>query len=155
MTPNTETLLPQLVASYINSRRADFPQLASASECPCVVGPTDADETFPKIYLLNTGTDIPHPRRMTLRIAVEIQVRAEVTADDVRNQWTAAVRHILADAAAFKSFLLALTEAGRTGYRVRKTYIDAPSSAIDSEKHLAARTTVFVVQVRTDETTPA
>jgi len=151
--PNTETLIPQLLADYASTRRTDL-SLPSSTLLPFVVGPVIIEQAFPRVVFVTTSTAIPHPKRMDIVIGVEVQTSAsdEVIADE--SAWGAAIRHILADKTSFMAWLAAQTLAVRTGYSIRSYRLSDVSMTIDGKGgEIRARHADVAIQVRTDELT--
>lgn len=148
--PNTETLIPQLIANYATTRRTDL-SLPDSTALPFVVGPIITEQAFPRVVFVTTATGSTHPKRLDLTISVELQVAASTQSIEDESQWAASLRLILADKAAFLVWLGAQTEAIRTGYSVRSYRLSDMSMAIDKESGIRARRADLTVQVRTDE----
>jgi hypothetical protein len=148
--PNTETKIPQIIADYAHTRRTDL-SLPDSTALPFVVGPVITEQTFPRVVFVTTSTGVPHPKRLDMVISVELQTSAsdEVIADE--SAWAAAIRFVLADRAAFMTWLGAQTEAIRTGYSIRSYRVSDTSMAIDDKTGIRARRADIAVQVRTDE----
>lgn len=154
--PNTETKLPQLLADYATTRREDL-GLPSATALPFVVAPYIGDQEFPRAVFVTSAVSSTHPKRLNLTVSVEIQSDAKTQEIADENTWAAGLRYILADAAAFQTWLNAQETATRTGFRIRKYRLsDEPAvMAIDEKTQTRARRTDVIVHVRTDEAAPA
>jgi len=152
---NTETLIPQLLADYATTRRADL-SLPTADELPFVVAPYIGEQTFPRIMFATTAATSPHPLRMSLTISAELQTASEDQATAEENTWTAGIRYILADAAAFQAWLFAQSESVRSGYQITKYKIAPEVSAMgmDGEARTRGRKTEITVNVRSNELAP-
>jgi len=148
--PNTETLIPQLIANYATTRRTDL-SLPDSTALPFVVGPIITEQAFPRVVFVTTATGSTHPKRLDLTISVELQVAASTQSIEDESQWAASLRFIIADKAAFLVWLGAQTEAIRTGYSVRSYRLSDMSMAIDDKTGIRARRADLTVQVRTDE----
>jgi len=151
--PNTETLLPQLLAEYTDSRRVDL-GLPTAEELPFVTGPTKEEQIFPRVMFVAAETSFPHPRRMNLTVTAELQTGTDTQDVPEENIWTAGIRYALADKLAFLAWLDAQTEEKRTGYEVRKMRLDDAGMAADDKNKLRGRRTSVILHVRTDELAP-
>jgi hypothetical protein len=148
--PNTETLIPQLIANYATTRRTDL-SLPDSTALPFVVGPTIVEQAFPRVVFVTSSVGIPHPKRMDLTISVELQVAAATATISDESAWAASLRFILADKAAFLTWLAAQTLAIRTGYSVRHYRLSDASQAIDDKQGVRARRADLVIGIRTDE----
>lgn len=151
--PNADTLIPALLSEYVQSRRADL-GLPLASALPFVLAPSNDDQVFPRVLFATTEQGFPHPRRARLKIAVELQTSAERQDLPQEHQWTAGLRYALADKAAFLAWLGLQTEAKRTGYAVRKMFLEDAGMGVDDSSKVRARTTVVVIEIRSDELAP-
>lgn len=153
--PNTETLIPQLLANYATTRREDF-ELPDSTALPFVVPPVTSEQEFPRVVFVTSSAASPHPRRLNLTITVQIETDAKTQDTTEENAWAAAIRYILADAAAFENWLQAQSEEIRTGYRITKYRIaeEASSMGIDEKATTRGRKTDVVIHVRTDELAP-
>lgn len=154
--PNTETLLPQLLANYATTRREDF-ELPDSTALPFLVAPLTEEQTFPRVVFVTSGAASPHPKRLNLTISVELQSDAKTQDTTAENAYAAALRYILADIDAFQTWLQGQSEAIRTGYRITKYRIaeEASSMGIDEKGQTRGRKTDVVIHVRTDELAPA
>ena len=148
--PNTETLIPQLLADYATTRRTDL-SLPTSAALPFVVAPFVTEQTFPRVVFVTTSTAIPHPKRMDLVIGVELQTSASDESISDESAWAASLRFILADKAAFLVWLGAQTLAVRTGYSIRSYRLSDSALSIDDKQGVRARRADIAIQVRTDE----
>lgn len=153
--PNTETLLPQLLANYATTRREDF-SLPDSTALPFLVAPLTDEQSHPRVVFVTSAAASPHPRRLNLTISIELQSDAKSQSTTDENAWAASLRYILADAAAFQTWLQSQTESVRTGYRILKYRIaeEAASMGIDEKGQTRGRKTDVVIHVRTDELAP-
>lgn len=152
--PNTETLIPQIIADYAHTRRDDL-SLPSSTALPFLVAPFITEQNFPRVVFVTTSTSVPHPKRLDMVISAELQVSASDETISDESAWAAAIRFILADKAAFLSWLGAQTLAVRTGYSIRSYRVSDASMAIDDKQGVRARRADISLQVRTDELTAA
>lgn len=148
--PNTETKIPQLLADYATTRRTDL-SLPTSTALPFVVGPVITEQAFPRVVFVTTSTSVPHPKRLDMVISVELQVSAGDETISDESAWAAAIRFILADRAAFMTWLGAQTLAVRTGYSIRSYRLSDTALAIDDKQGVRARRADISLQVRTDE----
>lgn len=153
MPPNTETLIPQLIADYAETRRVDL-SLPDSTALPFIVAPYEGDQLFPRVVFVTASVTSPHPKRMNLTVSVELQTSAEDQGTTEENEWSAGLRYILADVAAFEDYIQALDEADRTGYRITKCRIAQDSAGMGIEDRQRGRKTELFVNVRTDELAP-
>ena len=153
MPPNTETLIPQLIADYATTRRTDL-SLPDATALPFIVAPYEGEQLFPRVVFVTTSASSPHPKRMNLTVSVELQTSAEDQGTTEENTWAAGLRYILADVAAFQTWLQAQTLTVRTGYRIRKYKIAQDVAGMGIEDRQRGRKTEIMVNVRTDELAP-
>jgi len=153
MPPNTETLIPQLIADYATTRREDL-SLPDSTALPFIVAPYEGEQLFPRVMFVTTSATSPHPKRMNLTVSVELQTSAEDQGTTEENTWAAGLRYILADAAAFEEWIQALDEADRTGYRITKYKIAQDVAGMGIEERQRGRKTELMVNVRTDELAP-
>lgn len=151
--PNTETLMPTLLAEYVDSRRTDL-SLPNDTTLPFSVAPDVQDKEYPRVAFVAAETSFPHPRRMILTITAELQTGTDqqVIADE--NTWTAGLRFALADKAAFLTWLENQSEEKRTGFQVTKMRLDDAGMAVDDKAAVRGRRTVVVMHVRSDELAP-
>jgi len=154
--PNTETLIPQLLANYATTRREDF-ELPDSTALPFLVAPLTSEQEFPRVMFVTSGASSPHPKRLNLTVSVQIESDAKTQDTTEENAWAAALRYILADTAAFQTWLQGQSEAIRTGYRITKYRIaeEAASMGIDEKATTRGRKTDVVIHVRTDELAPS
>lgn len=150
--PNTETLIPQLIADYATTRRTDL-SLPDSTALPFIVGPTIIEQAFPRVVFVTTSSAIPHPKRMDLVVSVELQASASDETISDESAWAAAIRFILADRSAFMTWLGAQTLAVRTGYSIRSYRVSDAALSIDDKQGVRARRADVSLQVRTDELT--
>lgn len=148
--PNTETIIPQLLADYATTRRTDL-SLPDSTALPFIVGPTIIEQAFPRVVFVTTSSAIPHPKRMDLVVSVELQTSASDETITDESAWAAAIRFILADKASFLSWLGAQTLEVRTGYSIRSYRVSDAALSIDDKQGVRARRADISVQVRTDE----
>lgn len=153
MPPNTETLIPQLIADYAETRRTDL-SLPDSTALPFIVAPYEGEQLFPRVVFVTTSASSPHPKRMNLTISVELQTSAEDQGTTEENGWAAGLRYIIADTAAFEDYIQALSEADRTGYRITKYRIAQDVAGMGIEERQRGRKTELFVNVRTDELAP-
>lgn len=153
--PNVETFFPQLLADYVSSRRAEL-ELPDAAALPFVVGPTQVEQAFPRVLFITSAWSSPHPKRLRLTISAELQTSSQGQDLEQENAWTAAVRHILCDAAAFQAWLQSRPEGTRAGYRITKYYLaqDPASMGMDDAGALRGRKTDIMVHCRAQELAP-
>ena len=153
--PNVETYLPQLLADYAHSRRADL-SLPDATALPFRVGPSMDEQLFPRVLFTTAATSAPHPKRARLTIAAELQTGSEAQDIPDENAWTAGLRHILSDAAAFQTWLQGQTAGVRAGFRITKYYLsqDPMQMGLDDKGAVRARRTDIMVHLRADELAP-
>lgn len=153
--PNVETYLPQLLADYANSRRADL-SLPNATALPFKIGPTKEEQQFPRVLFTTAASSAPHPKRARLTIAAELQTSSEDQDIDQENAWTAGLRHILCDAEAFQTWLQGQTAGVRAGFRITKYYLsqDPMQMGMDDKGAVRARRTDVVLHLRADELAP-
>jgi len=150
---NTETLIPQLLADYATTRRTDL-SLPDSTALPFVVAPYIGEQLFPRIVFVTTSVESKHPKRMSLTISVELQTAGEDQATAEENTWTAGIRYILADAAAFEAWLQAQTTTVRTGFWITKYRIAPEVASMGIEGDRRGRKTEVLVNVRADELAP-
>ena len=148
--PNTETIIPQLLADYATTRRTDL-SLPDSTALPFIVGPTITEQSFPRVVFVTTSSAIPHPKRMDMVIGVELQTSASDESITDESAWAAAIRFILADRAAFMAWLGAQTLQIRTGYSIRSYRVSDASMSIDDKNGIRSRHSDIALQVRTDE----
>lgn len=148
--PNTETLIPQLLADYAHTRRDDL-SLPSSAALPFLVAPFITEQTFPRVVFVTTSTSVPHPKRLGMVISVELQTSASDETISDESAWAAALRFILADKAAFLTWLGAQTLAIRTGYSIHSYRLSDSALSIDDKQGVRARRADISLQVRTDE----
>lgn len=155
MPPNTETLIPDLLSQYVHSRRDDV-SLPDATALPFVVAPFNGEQTFPRVVFVTESTASPHPKRLALSVAMELQTSATDQDIETENAWTAGLRFLVADVEAFQTWLQALDTETRTGWQIRKYRVDnSPSTmGIDDQARVRARKTEILIHVRTDELAP-
>lgn len=156
MPPNTETLIPQLIANYAETRRTDL-SLPDSTALPFVISPAADEKAFPQVVFATADTKSPHPKRLNLTVAVELQTGTDTQTDiPEENSWAAGLRYILADAAGFQTWLQAQDAETRTGYRITKYMIapDPTGMGIDDKLKKRGRMTTLLVNVRTDELAP-
>lgn len=156
MPPNTETLIPQLIADYASTRRVEF-ELPDETSLPFIVAPSNAETTFPRVVFQTMDIASKHPLRMELQITAELQSSSDGADLDTENALTAKLRYILADKEAFETWLQAQHEAVRTGFRIWKYAIttNPTDMAADDKAKAYTRSTRLKVHVRTDELAPA
>jgi hypothetical protein len=150
--PNTETLLPDLIAQYAETRREDL-DLPDSTALPFVIGPTIESQEFPRVVFITSASTSPHPKRLDLTVTVELQTSSKTQVIETENAWTAGLRHILADKASFLTWLAAQTLSVRTGYSVRTWRTEDLGMAVDEAKDIRGRRTDVKLHVRTDELT--
>lgn len=148
--PNTETLIPQLLADYATTRRTDL-SLPNSTALPFLVAPFITEQAFPRVVFVTTSTAIPHPKRMDIVIGVELQTSASDETISDESAWAASLRFILADKAAFLTWLGAQTLSIRTGYSIRSYRLSDSALSIDDKQGVRARRADIAIQVRTDE----
>ena len=153
--PNIETYIPQLLADYADSRRADL-SLPAAEALPFLIGPTKENQAFPRVLFMSSSTAAPHPKRAKLTITAELQTGSEGQDIDQENSWTAGIRHILGDAGAFEAWLQAQDEEVRQGIRITKFYLsqEPMQMGMDDKGAVRGRRTDVVVHLRADELAP-
>lgn len=152
MPPNTESLIPQLLADYVHSRRTDL-SLPSSTLLPFVVGPSTAEATYPRVIFLTSAVEMLHPKRFKLTILVELQTHEK--SDPVQeNAWTAGLRYCLADVPSFSSYLGGLTLAQRTGWNVISCRLGESDLSLITDSATRTRSTDVVITVRSDELAP-
>lgn len=152
MPPNTESLIPQLLANYVHSRRSDL-SLPSSTVLPFVVGPTTAEATYPRVIFLTSAVEMMHPKRFKLTILVELQTHEK--SDPVQeNAWTAGIRYSLADVQAFSTYLRGLTLAQRTGWNMIGYRLGESDLSLITDSATRTRSTDVIVTVRSDELGP-
>jgi hypothetical protein len=150
---NTETKIPELLASYVHSRRASL-GLPAAQTLPFVTGPTNEEQTFPRVMFVAGDASFPHPRRMDLPVIVELQTGTATQDLALETQWTAGVRYALADRHGFMSWLAAQSEEVSTGVDIRKMRLEDAGMAVDDERKVRGRRTQVIFHVRSDELAP-
>lgn len=152
MPPNTESLLPALLLAYAETRRTDLSLPASAA-LPFVAGPTTEEATYPRVNFVTADTQMVTPRRMRLTIQIQLQVtdKQDLTEESA---WAAGLRYILADRAAFMTYLNGLTLAQRTGWKMRFYRVADSSFGMDAAASVRFRITDVVMDVMTDELAP-
>lgn len=150
---NTETALPEQLAAYVDARRVLL-GLPAAEDLPCVTPVTDAEATYPSIYITAAQIDSPHPRRLTLAVIVELQTQMESTTVEQEDAWLALLRRLLNDASAFRFWLGSRSGEDRPGFDLRKMRISGISTAVAAEKKMRGRRTDLIVHVRAHELAP-
>ena len=153
--PNIETYIPQLLADYAASRRADL-SLPATGALPFLIGPTKEGQIFPRVLFLTSASAAPHPKRAKLTITAELQTGSEGQDIEEENAWTAGIRHILGDAGAFEAWLQGQDATVRQGIRITKYYLsqEPMQMGMDDKGAVRGRRTDVVVHLRADELAP-
>jgi len=150
---NTETRLTQILADFVSTRRADL-SLPVADLLPFVVGPNDAEIVLPRVFFVAAKFESPHPRRITLTVTVELQTSTQTQALADEHIWAAGLRHALADKVRLQTYLQSLSQANRTGWRLRKYRVIDGAMAVDDKRGIRGRRTDVEMHVRSDEMAP-
>lgn len=153
MIPHTQFLIPKLLSEYVHSRRADM-SLPASEVLPFVVGPSDQEQQYPRVFFIAGTADLAHPKRMKLTITVELQTSVDVQNLETEFVWQSGLRYALADKAAFLAWLAARSEAQRTGFAVKHYQIEDLGMGIAEDKKLRGHRTDVVLIVRSDELAP-
>ena len=151
MITNVETSFLTFLAGYIDAQRTAV-DLPATSALPCVVGPTEDDAAFPKIFLHTEGSESVHTRRFNLSVIIQIQSRMEKTALADEETWCASLHRVLSDGEALRQYTAGL--ATPPAFDVRRYRITGISTAIDAEKQIRARQIDVSAHLRTHETAP-
>lgn len=151
MITNVETSFPTFLAAYIDAHRSAV-DLPTAAIMPCVIGPAEADNVYPKIFLVTEKSESPHPRRAQLSVTVQIQTKMETTDLDDEEAWCAGLHRILSDGEAMRQYIAQL--ATPLTFDVRRFRLMGISTALDVEKQLRARQIDLAAHLRTHETAP-
>lgn len=151
MITNVETSFPTFLAAYIDAHRTAVDLPVSAS-LPCVVGPSESDDVFPKIFLHTEKSESVHPRRFNLNVVIQLQSRMEKTTLENEEAWCAALHRILSDGEALRQYTAGL--ATPPAFAIRRYRVTGISTALDVEKQLRARQIDLIAHLRTHETAP-
>jgi hypothetical protein len=151
MISNVETSFPTFIAAYIDAHRTAV-DLPAATVLPSVIGPTEGDNVYPKIFLVTEKSESPHPRRAELSVTIQIQSKMETTTLADEEAWCAALHRILSDGEAMRQYIAGLTTA--LTFDIRRYRLLGISTAIDAEKQLRARQIDVAAHLRTHETAP-
>lgn len=148
---NSETAFPLFLAGYIDALRT-LVDLPASAVLPCVVGPNENDDVFPKIFLHTEKSESVHHRRFNLQVIVQLQSRMEKTALANEEVWCASLHRLLSDGHVMRQYLSTLAPAAP--FDLRRYRITAISTALDIEKQLRARQIEISAHLRTHETAP-
>lgn len=151
MITNVETSFPAFLAAYIDAHRGNV-DLPEAASLPCVVGPTEDDQVYPKIFLHTDSSETVHRRRFNLSVIIQIQTRMEKTALTDEEAWCAALHRILSDGQAMRQYIATL-ETPLT-FDVRRYRLTGISTIIDAKEQLRARQIDVSAHLRTHESAP-
>jgi hypothetical protein len=149
---NAETKIPQLLLDYVDSRRTAL-SIPTSAELPFYAGVIDGDRAMPCVVFYCSDFSMKHPERMQLTISVDYLNQTAIEDSTEESAIASQVRSAVADVESWKTWLLALSEANRTGWRIIKTRVTGGGIDIDAEKSQRRRFTTIQISAITSETT--
>lgn len=149
---NAETKIPELLASYVDSRRTEL-EIPASTALPFYPGVSNGSKKFPCVVFHCPSFDMgQHPERMklTVEVAYEVPLSNAETTDE--NATTAKIRSALADLKSWNTWLEALTLSQRTGWKITSARLMGGGTEKEAELQLRRRFTNIEFRVMSSET---
>lgn len=148
-----ETDFPRCLAAYLNAWRSAI-GLPVAATLPIRTLTDDTEASYPQVFIAATQIQLPHKRRTTLTVIVELQTQMEATTPSTEDGWMARLTQLLNDTAAFRQFLAAWSGDDAPAFELRQMRITAFDTRIDVEKKIRGRSRELSVHVRPFQLAP-
>lgn len=148
---NAETKLPSLVIAYLESARSTV-SLPDSTTLPFVELQASTEISRPSVCVWCEGFTAPHPRVQRLSLRIELRTHARDTAFATENEYLAAIRRALTDAADVNAYFTALDESARTGWRITGWLVTEGAIEVDPATQTRVRITTLQVRCQATET---
>lgn len=135
---NAETKLTSLLADFVDSRRTAV-GLPDSTALPFYQGIRTDTKQHPCVVFYVAQIEHPWRERIRADFVVTLESDSATLTTTLENSYISMLRNALSDQAQFHAYLLALSEANRQGWWLRKYRITSGGTEIDEETHRRGR----------------